>query len=240
MTNFPVSDDDIRALRVKVLRALAAAQYPKEAIGSIATNHQLTVPDVKSLVENYGWPDKSEMARFAIELTGGGDPRPVRPRPAPAVNGDAAAVPRTPVPTPPPVDYRVDTLLAAGEKSSKARTRRLAVRIREQVAELRGLINSESAEREAAEKAAAEKERLRAEVKQLEEQLAAKRAALREGQQARRTAAVSSAAQGPASRNAEIRDWASSQGIELNGRGRIPAAVVAAYDEANGGEPDGG
>jgi len=33
-------------------------------------------------------------------------------------------------------------------------------------------------------------------------------------------------------RSREIRAWASAQGIELSGRGRIPASVAAGYDAA--------
>src|SRR5215472_15045113 len=39
-------------------------------------------------------------------------------------------------------------------------------------------------------------------------------------------------------RAADVRDWAAANGLELKDRGRIPAAVYAAYDAATA-EPDG-
>lgn len=225
MAEFPVSDEGIKALRVKVLRALAASTYPKEAIGPIAANNGQTVDDVRSLVKDYGYPDKSEMARFVIELSGGEVAHPEPPRtPLHVVDVNAGG----PTSSTTSSSYRIETLLNAGDKSSKARTRRLAVKIREQVAELLGLVNSESAEREAAEKAGAEKAALLAEVKKLEQQLAAKKAALRGPAKPARS--VAAPAKSTSTRNGAIRAWAAGQGIECTAYGRVPAAVVAAYD----------
>ncbi|HWD83297.1 MAG TPA: histone-like nucleoid-structuring protein Lsr2 [Kribbella sp.] len=221
-TEFPVTDEEIVALRVKLLRALASSTYPKESIGPIAANHKVTVDDVKSLVDGYGYPDKKMMAQAALELAVGGNPKPASPQ---------QLVARRTAPPPDlskadPPGWVIESVLADGEKASKARTRRLAVKIREQIAELRGLVNSEREEKKAAEKAAAEKARLLAEVKELEEQLAAKKAALR--------TPVKKASGTPAAKsdNAAIRAWAATQDMECPGFGRVPAAVREAYEAA--------
>lgn len=225
MAEFPVTDEGIKALRIKVLRALAAATYPKEAIAPLAASNGLTVDDLRSLVVAYGYPDKSEMARFVIELSGGDVARSPQPGPvAPRVE----VFDQSPQTT--AADARIETLLNAASKSGKARTRRLGVRIHELVAELRGLVNSESAEREAAAKADAEKAALLAEVKTLEDQLAAKKDALRIQQSAKRVAAIDAVGKAPSTRNGRIRAWAAGQGIECTAFGRVPAAVIAAYD----------
>jgi hypothetical protein len=260
MAEFPVNDEDIKALRLRLLRALAAAQYPKEAIGPIAANNGLQVGDVKSLVNGYGYPDKGEMARHVIELSGGkpagppATPQQVvarRPEPLPTITREqvvgparpavsVAPVPEQPAERPPlsdaaaaalgvKTDTRVETLLSAASKSSKARTRRLGVRIHELVAELRGLVNTETAEREAAEKAAAEQAKLRAEVEQLEQQLSAKKALL--DKPSSRTPKQAAADGTPPK---EIRAWAAANGIECPAVGRLPGAVVEAYEAAKG------
>lgn len=260
MAEFPVNDADIKALRLKLLRALAAAAYPKEAIGPIAANNGLQVGDVKSLVGAYGYPDKAEMARHVIELSGGkpagspaAPPQVVARRPAPLptitreqVVGPAravvsiASVPEQPAERPPlsdaaaaalgvKTDTRVETLLNAASKSSKARTRRLGVRIHELVAELRGLVNTETAEREAAAKAEEEKAKLRAEVEELEQQLSAKKALL--GKPSSRASKPAAVAGTPPK---EIRAWAAENGVECPAFGRIPGSVVEAYAAAKG------
>lgn len=240
MAEFPVNDEDIKALRVKLLRALAASTYPKEAIGPIAANNKLTVGDVKSLVDPYGFPDKVEMARHVLELTGEAVAAPAAPSAArPPQRPPAERAPGGPlVPSqtlaldqaPPTVqvvpDQRVETLLNAASKSEKARTRRLGVRIHELIAELRGLVNSETAEREAAAKAAAEQAKLQAEVKQLEEQLAAKKAAL-----SGKPKSTASALPAPPK---DIRAWAAANGVDCPAFGRLPGGVVAAYTAAKG------
>ena len=256
MAEFPVNDADIKALRLKLLRALAAAAYPKEAIGPIAANNGLQVGDVKSLVGAYGYPDKAEMARHVIELSGGKPAAPPqvaarRPEPLPTITREqvvgparpvvsVASVPEQPAERPPlsdasaaalgvKTDTRVETLLNAASKSSKARTRRLGVRIHELVAELRGLVNTETAEREAAAKAEEEKAKLRAEVEALEQQLSAKKALL--GKPSSRASKPAAVAGTPPK---EIRAWAAENGVEFPAFGRIPGSVVEAYAAAKG------
>lgn len=220
MAEFPVKDEDIRALRLDVLRALSAAAYPKEAIPHVAQQRGLKVDDVRALVADYGWPDRKEMQRFAFEMEGKTPPKPTPAQPV--RNGGG---PR-PAPLPQLAGDPIGALLAAGEKSAKKRGRHLAAKIREQLAELRDLVEVEAKERAAAEKAAAEKARLKAELKELEEQIAATRKAL--GRKSRPEQRRSD--------NADIRAWATAQGMEVNPFGRIAAEVREAYDAAHPSE----
>jgi hypothetical protein len=216
VTAFPVTDEDIRALRVKLLRALGAAKYPAQVIGSLAGNNNLTVDDVKALVANHGWPDPQEMRRHAFELEGGttveSRPRTVT-SPAketdPKVEDEGRAILR---------------ILTAGEKSEKARTRKLAAKIRDEMNDLRDAVIGERKEREAAAEAAAERTRLETEVKRLEAELAAKRKLLGPKSRMTRTSTT------PNGNAAEIRAWAAAHSIACPATGRVPRDVVEAYE----------
>lgn len=214
MTNFPTSDVEIRALRVRVLRALGAAAHPKESIGIVAANHQLTVEDVRSLVDKHGYPDPKEMRRHAFELDTNGSVPPARPAPS--------AVPQQPAQA-----LIIERLLGAGEKSAKARTRNLAKKIRGNVAELHGLVVAERKEAEAATAAAEERVRLRAEVEELERQLAEKKAKLRP------TTTTKKATDAPKNSAAEIRAWAATHSVACPAFGRLPGDVIEAFELAN-------
>lgn len=231
MSNFPVKDEEIKALRLKVLKALAAAQYPAQAIGSVAGNNGLTVADVRSLVDGYGYPDPREMSRFAFELEGKTPPPAPQPDRKEVLRQGGVIAPITPArpPAPPVVTVRpVDSLqsvIDAGLKSAKHRTRKLAEKVRADAAELRSTVNAEREEREAAEKKAAEEALLRLEVDQLEKELAEKRAKL--GQ----TKPLRSRDSGGQSK--AIRAWAAEQGIAVGASGRISAELRAAYHKAH-------
>lgn len=236
MSGFPVTDEDITRLRIKILRALAAARFPREAIGAVALNNKLTVDDVKALVAQYGWPNAAQMAEAALELAGGGTPTPAPPKQV-AKQVSAEPVARGDVIVPAPEPSAVfqlaeaqpstnDGILAAAERSEKARTRRLATKVREQLAELRGLVNTEETERKATAAAAAEKARLRGEVEKLEAELAEKRAALK------KAGGVAAATQPSVVDSKAVRAWAAENGIECKPFGRVSPDVVAAYDAA--------
>lgn len=219
-TAFPTSDEDIRALRVKILRALGAAKYPAQAIGSVAGNNNLTVEDVKALVANYGWPDPKEMSRHAFELASG---------PAYAASPPRPAAPRPSAPPPPPAGA-IEQLLGTAEKSAKARTRRLVARIRESLIELREIVITEKKEAEAAQAQAEEQVRLKAEVDALEQQLAEKKAQLKKPGTTK--ARASTTPQGNAK---TIRAWAAAHSVACPTHGRVPRDVVEAYETAIGG-----
>lgn len=212
MTNFPTSDVEIRALRVRVLRALGAAAHPKEAIGLVASNHKLTVEDVRSLVAQHGYPDPKEMRRHAFELDTNGTVPPTRPAP-------------TALPQATQQSLVIERLLGAGEKSAKARTRNLAKKIREQLADLRALVIDERNAADAAAAAEAERVRLQAEVDHLEQQLAEKKKALG-GSKAGRASTT------PKGDAAAIRAWAGEHSVFCPAFGRVPRDVVEAYELA--------
>lgn len=210
MSEFPTSDADIRALRVKILRALAASAHPRMAIGSVAGHNGLTVDDVKSLIKDYGWPEPHEMARHVLELQGQTPPapRPARPTPQPpAAQGNGT-----------------ERLLDAADKSGRARTRNLAAKIREHLKDLREMVILERREAEAAAAAAAERARLKAEVDELEKQLAQKKALLKPSAPKKSPKAAAG--------NRVIRDWAAAQSVACPSFGRIPRDVVEAYELA--------
>lgn len=231
MSNTPVSDEETTRLRIRILRALAASRFPREAIGAIAANNNLTAEDVKALVADYGFPDAAKMAEAALELVAGGKPTPAPPVPVAAAPAPVQA-PRPTVslaPTPavmPATGDRTEALLTKAEKSDKARTRRLATKVREQLAELLGLVNSEEAERQATAAAAAEKARLRDEVEKLEAELAQKRAALK------KSGGAAPATSSPAVDSKAVRAWAAENGVECKPFGRVSPEVVAAYEAA--------
>lgn len=214
--SFPTSDEDIRALRVKVLRALAAAQYPKESIGLVAASHKLTVDDVKSLVEKYGYPDAQAMRRHAFELSTSADqPQTARPTPAPRPTAPRPTAARQPDQQP----NMVEALLATGERSTKARTRNLSKKIAEMLVDLRAAVLDERKAHEQAER----KARLKAEVAELERQLVEKKKAL-VGRKPGKSSTT------PAGNAAEIRAWAAKHSVACPAFGRVPGDVVEAYE----------
>ena len=184
-TEFPVTDEAIKALRIRVLRDLSAAPYPREALPYIAQEQRISHEDAKALVEKHGWPDRGAMGRAADVLEGKREPDPAGPKPGPkpkpveppVLTPNAPEKPQeiiarriaadTAKPTwdtaKPTWDPPANTtqLLRAGDKSAKARTRRLAEKVRADLRTLSDLVAAERKETEAAKaqaKAAAEQE----------------------------------------------------------------------------------
>lgn len=215
MSGFPVSDEAIRALRLKVLRSLVATSHPEHALGAIAGNNDLTIDDAKALVSAYGFPDHKEMRRYIFELD-----RPGSPSPAPSAPR-VQPCPAIPHPSP---DDRTGGLLQDAEQSTKHRTLRLARQIRRLVAELADLVKAETKERQLAEAVERRRTELAAEVADLEAQLAAKKAALKP---------IAGKASTPKRSDSKaIREWAMKHSIDCPKVGRVPADVVEAYDLA--------
>lgn len=218
MAEFPTSDDGIRALRIKVLRSLAASTHPAHAMGAVAGHNDLTIDEAKALVVDYGYPDIKEMRRHLFEL-GVSTPPPPAQAPVPALG---------PAPTADSTNA-VERLLAEGGKSKRARTKNLADKISTLLVDLRELVLTERRETAAAVVAAAERARLKAEVDDLEAQLAKKKAQLKPA--AKKTAAR------PTSREdaQAIRAWAVKHSIACPDRGRLPGDVIEAYELAAAG-----
>jgi hypothetical protein len=224
VSEFPTSDADIRALRIKILRALSAVDYPAQAIGSVAGRHQLTVEDVKSMVAAYGWPDPKEMRRYAFELEVGNIPgRSVPPAARPPVPQPAPQQPSAQA-------LALERLLNAAERSPRARTKKLAARIRANLNDLRELVIDERKASEAAAAKAAEQARLKAEVADLEAQLAKKKAELKPGAGPKSRESTT-----PEGNAKAIRAWASKHSVDCPERGRVPRDVVEAYQLATAG-----
>lgn len=108
---------------------------------------------------------------------------------------------------------QIATLLSEADKSTRARTRKRAERIRSLVAELGFLLSAERDEDQF-------KESARKEVEKLERKLAEAKARLRGGSEATGSSDAK-----------EIRAWAAEVGLDCPSRGRIPEVVRSAYDE---------
>jgi hypothetical protein len=208
MTGFPVSDADIVALKITLLREFAALPAPRIALGDIALKHKMTADDIRALVVNHGWPVPAAMARAADVLAGKQAPAPA-PRPTPA--------PVQPAPDPDPdppqgTDRAYERLLTAGEHSTYPRTRDLATNIRALVDQLKHRVADEQA------------------IADLEHELAAKKAALHGDPADPATQLAEPPA--PTTTSAAIRAWAATNGIDCPAHGRIPTAVRTQYDAA--------
>jgi len=60
-----VSGDIPKGVKAAILRAAADARYPNQALPTIAANHNLGIAQVKSVVEQHGWPQPDSMRRAA-------------------------------------------------------------------------------------------------------------------------------------------------------------------------------
>ena len=228
-TEFPVSDAGILKMKIQILRELSAAPYPREALPLLAAKHGITVDDAKALVERHGWPDAGAMGRAAEVLDGNA---PAAPPPKVAGNGAPTRTVRPTEPSWTPPASGTEQLITSGEKSAKARTRRLAAKVRDDLKELRDLVIAERKEAEAAAAKAADTARLKAEVADLERQLAEKKASLRPAPRA----AGSKPAKPRNDDAKKIRAWAAEHGVACEAFGRIPAEVVEAYERAHPSE----
>jgi hypothetical protein len=206
MSGFPVSDEAIRALRLKILRSLVAATYPEHALGSVAGHNDLTIDDAKAMVAAYGYPDHARMRNHILVLEG----KTPAPAPAPKTADSHNAVER---------------LLAEAGKSKRARTKSLAAKILVQLNVLRQQVLTERQETEASVAAAVERARLKAEVDQLEAALAEKKKLLRPGAKAA----------DPSIDNKAIREWAAKHSVACPAFGRVPRDVIEAYELATKG-----
>lgn len=66
-----------REKKAKILRAVAASKYPRESLPVIASNHGLTIDQVKEVVQSHGWPNPGSMNRAAEVLERGPRVKPV-------------------------------------------------------------------------------------------------------------------------------------------------------------------
>lgn len=200
----------------ELLRDLAEHRYPKEHIGNVAMKHGLTVDELRDIVTRYGYPERDKMLWALDEMN---KPKQVTAKTHEGRWETFRRDTRTP-------QAGVEQLLDRGDKSTKARSRKLADRARALLGELQQLVDEETAAAAAAEAEAKRKAELQAEVDRLEAELAAKKAALR-GQ----TPSATKTRSGGAAK--AMRAWALEHGVDCPSRGRVPAAVAEAYHAAN-------
>lgn len=195
----------------------------------VARRLELTAPQVEEIQKRHGYPDPARM-RLSADMMGKAlvvqQEQAERPRPTPRGSAPRPS-PRLPEPgTRPPaaslepsVTDRIGRAIATARGSGDARLKRLADKAEDaRDALLNGVGEWEQAaeQRRLEAEAAAKRER---EIAELEEKLTA----LRGQRQA-------SAALGKRAKS--IRAWAAANGVECPARGRVPMAVVEAYEKA--------
>jgi hypothetical protein len=181
--------------RRKVLEALLSDRTPT-AIATIAAELHLEGRAVRRIADAAGWPDRAKVS-FALEAL-----------------RDADLPLRTPAPHPDQLETRIADALASKHRD----VRRAAQRVVDALTHLdRALADADRAERI--------REQARAEIRDLEEKLAAARRRLTDP-----LAAPTHKAKADLKR---IRTWAHENNIDCPDRGRIPQRVLDAYTDAH-------
>lgn len=162
------------------------------------------------------WGGTTEEQRRRIRS--GKEPRPTEP---PEVTVTVHAI--NPPATSEPVGIvGLEQLLRRAEQSNNPATRKAGEKVREAVEDIRQRINAEAAEA-----------RVRAEIADLEKQLAAKQEKLRTLRPAKKTAPTSTGLPDGATHK-DVRAWAKENNVDCPPQGRVPAAVIEQYKTAHG------
>lgn len=123
-------------------------------------------------------------------------------------------------------------LIDEGKAHSSARVQRAATKAQVALEQLASLLDATRAEEKAKRAAEAEKAKRLARIAELEQELAAEKAAL-----GRKRAAAATVARGdttgPSAK--QVRAWAAEHGVDCPATGRVPARVVDAYLASLGG-----
>lgn len=138
-------------------------------------------------------------------------------------------------PTPAEVRRTMEELLRGAAGSEAARTRKLAEKITDLVAELTARVDAEEALRREREAVEARRQKLA----EAEAELASKLASVRQELRATGGDSAASASYGrseSAAERAVIRQWALANGYEVRDRGRISREIREAYAAATGSE----
>lgn len=227
-----------RRVKAAILRTLADAAHPRLEAPNLAHRFNMTVEDVHAIATAHGGIEQpARMLRAAEALEKGiqpvdapDDEPTLSPRARGGVICQNGGLPTPPnIPAGSSVEHVAKIVLAEAAQSQKARTRNLAQRIRNQLADLQVLLDKERMAAAAEEKAAEEKAQARAEVERLERQLREAKAKLTG--KAATTAAASDG--GPTSK--EIRAWARENGVHCPATGIVPTSVRDAYTAAHQG-----
>lgn len=221
--------------KLTILKLLAGGRDADFVAQAVGTSRD----DVVLVATAHGYPDVQKMAWAVDVLTKQIDEEHATSGPAARANGGLVARPGTrPAPVPARPGERpgeptptVAALIAQGNKSERAATRRLAEKVADLLERLDAAVRVEQAERrEAAERAAAEA-KVRSEIARLEAELAAKRALLPKHAASLKGLATVNAGVDPKT----VRAWARENGVACNSAGRVPRAVVDAYLTARAG-----
>ncbi|TIC78799.1 hypothetical protein [Nocardioides sp. GY 10127] len=151
------TDTTSRAQAIALLEAVLATPHPRLAMPAIASNHELTLAELQTILGRHGYPDTDVMRRRRAQLlaehqAGAAEP-PARPAPDPVAPPEAPAAPAP--------RLTLGALLAEAEDSPMARHRRAAATIRDRIDTLRADLEDYRRTHEEEEKARKEVEAAR-------------------------------------------------------------------------------
>lgn len=197
----------------------------------VATVTKLPQDTVEQLADDAGWPNTDKLVASIENLTRAANAVPERIDHTVTPGGAPTSTTAPPVNTRPNVGTSTAELLHLAAESHKAGTRTLGKRISGLLADLTQRIHDETAERQAREAAAAEKARNAKRIAELKAELARLQGKPAPTRPAATAASSTQSSDEPTA--AQIRVWASENGIECPAVGRVPGAVREAYDDAH-------
>lgn len=232
-----------REQQITTLKHLAGGK----GLDVVATIMHTTREVVLDLASKHGYPDRDKLAWAADILT-----KNAEQQDAPTEHPDADAIARQERPRPaavpdlrsttkagtteqpfPRVDdeqtVRLRTLINTAKGIPTKKVQRQLERALDALTKLQDLVTEDENTRQAREQAQREKEAARAEVQRLQEQLRAAREKLN-GPKKPRTSDSTTGDEPPAK---VIRAWAADNDVDCPDRGRVPAHVRQAYDDAH-------
>jgi hypothetical protein len=221
--------------RLTILKHLASGKD----LDMVATITRIPKDTVDEVARHHGYPD-TEKLNWAADIVEKGiesDRTAALPKGTSAPAQRPRAVPVQPTSTPPPRqvpapekpdEFRI--LINTAKNHDRARIQKLADKILEDLAKLRGLIDQEQEAFQARQREAQEKAAAKAEVDRLERELKEAKAKLRP---AKKTNGATSTPDSDEPSAADVRAWATEKGIEVPSRGRLPQEIREAYDDAH-------
>jgi len=233
--------------RLQIVKHLAAGKD----LDFTAAATRLPRSEVLDIASHHGYPDTDRLQRAVVLLQEKADREaddtaltqgsaipetrnPVNSSSAPRVTVPPSSTAGTPPPLTQPDEIRV--LINTGKSHPSKRIQALANKVLDDADKLRAAITEDRERNAEKRRLLAEREAARAEVKRLEEQLAAAKAKLR-GTPVKKTPAAATTAPpaapetGPRPR--EIRAWAAEMRIDCPARGIVPAVIREAYAQAH-------
>jgi hypothetical protein len=219
------------AKKVTLLKHLASGK----GLDVVATIVGLKRDQVLDIASHHGYPDKEKLA-WAVDVLEKklDDEQAELPDRTSEVRREERAVAPRPaaVPTPtasPAATGALEDLIATGKDHESKRIQSAANKVLDDLDRLRTLIREDAKKHAARRKAEREKAEARAEVERLKAQLAEAQAKLRGGSAPGKK--TTTPTDGPTA--ADVRAWATNNGVDCPAVGRVPATVRAAYDDAH-------